>query len=244
MPTIIKANQALETDCFRLHYFPDIPFECAYPDEKSNVDCGAFEQIDFDVSKQSSGTSAGRTHTRGGAGSAAGAVTKPEAADYEAGFQKGHDDGYQAGLREAAAGLSHLKEIAAQLELFKQKIYAQAEKDIVDLALAVSKKILGQEVTNNPDAVLAVVKTALQRVTDHTRITIRLNPSDLETVKKAEPRLSAYFENSSAVDYEADECIAQGGCLIETNFGDIDARLDHQFQAIAEVLRSDASDSV
>jgi len=238
MPTIIKAKQSIETNSFRLHYFPDIPYECAYPDQGSQSEGSPFEHIDFNAMDSGCGAVAESKRVNGLPNAAPGLMTERDAQAYETGLQKGCDDGYQAGLQQAADSLANLGQIALELENIKQDLYQRAEKDVVDLALAVSKKILDQELTTNREAVLGVVKAALKKVTDHSQITIRINPADLQTVKQAEPRLAAYFENSSGVSYEADETIGPGGCIIETNFGDIDARLDQQLKTIAETLGS------
>lgn len=238
MPTIIKGHQAMESTRFKLHYFPDIPFECAYSGDKAETENGPFEHIDFNAANPGCGSIAESQCALGSPDTVPGLMSAKDTRAYEAGFQKGCDEGYQAGLQQAAGKLNCLAQVAGQLENIKQDLYQRAEKDVVNLALAVGKKILDQELQTNPEVIVGVVKGALQRVSDHTRITIRINPADLETVKQAEPQLAVYFENSSGVSYEADKTIGPGGCIIETNFGEIDARLDQQFQAVAQALRA------
>ena len=239
MPTIIKARQSIETNSFRLHYFPDIPFECAFPEEEKQVQGSPFEHIGFNAVDPACGLAAESTGAKGQHTTTPGLMAEQETLAYEAGLQKGCDEGYQAGLQQAAASLANLGQVAMELEHLKQDLYQRAEKDVVELALAISKKIIDQEITTNRQAIVAVVKNALKRVTDHSQLTIRINPAELQTVKQAEPRLAEYFENSNGVTYEADDTICPGGCVIETNFGDIDARLDQQLAVIAEALRSD-----
>jgi flagellar assembly protein FliH len=239
MPTIIKAKQSIETNSFQLHYFPDIPFECEFPDQGKQPEGSPFEHIDFSAVDPTCGLASEHKRTNGQQTAASGLLVEQDTQAYEAGLQKGCDEGYQAGLQQAAASLANLGQVAMELEHLKQDLYQRAEQDIVDLALAVSKKILDQEITTNRQAITGVVKAALKRVSDHSQIAIRINPADLQTVKQAEPRLAEYFENSSGVSYETDESIGPGGCIIETNFGEIDARLDQQFAVIAEALRSD-----
>ena len=41
------------------------------------------------------------------------------------------------------------------------------------------------------------------------------------------------------ISFEADETILTGGCLIETNSGDIDARIDKQIEAVDEAFKSE-----
>jgi flagellar assembly protein FliH len=235
MTTIIKAGQGMETSTFRLHYFPDIPFECARSDGRLQGDDCLFEHIDFNAVKARTDASLKRSAAQPASdnpGYQNGQV-------YEKVFQQGQEEGFRAGLQQVETTVRNLSQIAAELRKFKQDLYRQAESDIIDMALAIGKKVLNQEIKTNHQAILPVVQAALKRVTDHSQITIRINPADLDTLKQSEQFLTDSTENSNGIGFEADDAIGPGGCIIETNFGEIDARLDQQFQAIAEALQVD-----
>ncbi len=46
-------------------------------------------------------------------------------------------------------------------------------------------------------------------------------------------------EGFEGVIFEGDESITNGGCFIETNFGDIDARIEKQLHAVEEAFKSE-----
>jgi flagellar biosynthesis/type III secretory pathway protein FliH len=50
--------------------------------------------------------------------------------------------------------------------------------------------------------------------------------------------LNHFLENIDDVHLEAEDSIQSGGCLIETDRGDIDARIEKQFEAIEEAFQT------
>ena len=71
------------------------------------------------------------------------------------------------------------------------------------------------------------------------RITIKLNPADLELLADIKPQLLSGLPEAGRAAFEADEGIARGGCLIETDGGEVDARIERQFQVVEEAFRAE-----
>jgi len=64
-----------------------------------------------------------------------------------------------------------------------------------------------------------------------------MNPSDLQAIKDAEFRVSGLVTDVDNVILEPADVISRGECVIETNFGVIDARIDSQIKVVEEALR-------
>jgi flagellar assembly protein FliH len=112
---------------------------------------------------------------------------------------------------------------------------AAAELRAVELALALSEKILGAALGADPARVCDVVAGALRRVTAHDGIAIELNPDDLDIV-------GAWIDASAsgarvAIDLQPDRRVARGGCIVRTAEGAIDAQLPEQLAVAEELLR-------
>ena len=110
--------------------------------------------------------------------------------------------------------------------------YTRSTGDNYALALAVARKIIGQEISVDRQIVLNVVKGALDKVVDHQKVKIRINPQDLETVQTALFEFLPHVESLENVHFEADAGLTAGGCVVETNFGNIDARMENQLDQI------------
>jgi len=106
----------------------------------------------------------------------------------------------------------------------------------LDLALAVAGKIVCNEVSANKEIILKVIKRAFSKVVDHDKIVIRISPSDLKIVEDSKSQFLEFVDNIERITIEEDKTIQDGGCVIETNLGEIDARIGKQLQAIEEVF--------
>jgi flagellar assembly protein FliH len=159
------------------------------------------------------------------------------------GERKGHELGKQAGLESAMQKLESLLTSGHKLigdlgELHRQTC-REVEADLVQLALAVARKIVGRDVSIGPDVVTRIIRQALGQVEHAGRITIKLNPADLELLADIKPQLLSGLPEAGRAAFDADEGIARGGCLIETDGGEVDARIERQFQVVEEAFRAE-----
>ena len=104
--------------------------------------------------------------------------------------------------------------------------------------MAIAKQVICHEVTLNRDTVVCVAREALAKVEDPGKIKIRMSPSDLIFIKETRSQLSDIIENIENVILEAEENVQSGGCIIETDLGEIDARIERQLQIVEESFRS------
>jgi flagellar assembly protein FliH len=156
---------------------------------------------------------------------------------------KGREMGEQAGRASAMQKLDSLltggHKLIDELGELHRKTCREVESDLVQLALAVARKIVGHEVSIGPEAVSRIIRQALDRVEHAGRISIKLNPADLELLAEIKPQLLSGLPEAGRAAFEADAGIARGGCLIETDGGEVDARIERQFKVVEEAFRAE-----
>ena len=81
------------------------------------------------------------------------------------------------------------------IQKLRTEIYHTLEKEVVELALAIARKVVCREVKTNQDVVVCVAKEALSRVEAPGEIIIRLNPSDLQFIKKTKYQIYSLILN-------------------------------------------------
>lgn len=152
----------------------------------------------------------------------------------------GHTTGYEEGRQQGYQSTEELLAVAAQIvERAKEEsteIMDRCERDILELAIAVATRVIHTEVTINQDVVLAVVKDAIRKAKDQEKIVIRINPVDFETVAAEKQNLQVLIGREMGVDVRGDISVDPGGCVVETDFGAIDARIDTQLDTIKKAL--------
>lgn len=160
---------------------------------------------------------------------------------YEKGFAEGRVNGEAAGLEQARGAIAEAADKASQiLALARQQAdeaFAAAERQVVELALAVASKVLAREVAENPTVILPIVKAALEKVQDQEQITIRVNPECYELVLAARPELQAGLARAASVAVVADGALKDGDCIVETPYGTVDARIDTQLELVKAAVK-------
>lgn len=227
---------------FRLHYFPDIPVDDTSGNQRCLSKENRFKPSDFknvDPSCPDAIENAGDNEIAGS--TPTGEEIEKQA--YQRGFDEGHKAGIESRSQEIEPVLKSLHQAFVQLQNLRTEIYNTIEKEVVKLALAIARKVVCQEVKTNKEVVLCVAKEALSKIDVPGEIKVKLNPSDLQFIKETKDQLSNFLHNIENVTFEAEESISSGGCVIETNLGEIDARIEKQFNVVEEIFQSEMDKS-
>ena len=166
-------------------------------------------------------------------------VAEAKRAAYEEGFEKGKREGVEHGRKEVVPVVNSLREALDELETIRAELHSKAEKEAVHLALAVARKILCHEVQANRAVVKNVIRAALKGADEQGSVTIRVNPADYRLLKDTGFSAIDIPGGGDGVELEEDDRIASGGCVISTDFGEIDARLEKQFEVVEEAFRAE-----
>ena len=162
------------------------------------------------------------------------------------------DEGYQTGLDQArndafaqvqsewndrAQNLqADVRAVIASIQAGRTNMWKQAEKDIVAFAVEMAQKIIKTEVQQNPKVIGEVIRHALRRVVNKDHIRIRISPQDIDAVRAQREDLLMVLDGAEHLDIIDDRRVQQGGCLIETTAGNIDAKIDTQLERLITSL--------
>jgi len=85
---------------------------------------------------------------------------------------------------------------------------------------------------------LKVVREALSLVSNQKQVTIRVHPEQVQAVRDQIARVHKDFPEIGYLEISADARLDQGGCILETEVGIIDASLDGQLEALSIAMSS------
>ena len=151
---------------------------------------------------------------------------------YQEGLQQGLQEGRQAGQVELQEMLHAVKVQFVQLAQLRRQVMVDMEPEIVRLAWEVAKRVVGEEIKTNREMILGIVRQSLLTLQERDEILIRVNSQDYETVKAHQSEFEAMIEGLKKFTVQSDGAVEVGSCVIETNLGNVDARIETQFEAI------------
>jgi flagellar assembly protein FliH len=156
----------------------------------------------------------------------------------ELGRQRGLREGRLTGIEESkqnfATEIARVRSIADKLPQALRAGVDGMEDTLVEIAFEAACKILGNAAVSR-EGVQAMVRQAAARTLSGEKVLVRLHPSDIALLRKA-GALGEELPNGAAVSWMADQRIALGGCVIETDGGELDARLETQIQRLRNEL--------
>lgn len=151
-------------------------------------------------------------------------------------FAKGYEQGERSGAEAAGtrgeAMLRRLSETLVELTTLRATMIRQTEGQIVELALAVARRVVHREVALDKSLLIAIVRVALDRLGESAQVTVRLHPEEYESTGAARV---AEFAGGNVI-FAADSRVGRGGCRVESEMGMLDAGVDAQIQEVARAL--------
>jgi len=156
-------------------------------------------------------------------------------------FEQGYREGERAALAAAEQRLApareRLEESIRQLSSLRQYLYGHAEEELVKLSFAIAAKLTRREIRLDRDIVTTLVRISLEKVSQASTARVRLNPDDYRHVAAAHAD-GADSGFGAGVVLAEDVNVELGGCVVETDAGNVDARIEIQLQEVAENLLS------
>ena len=155
------------------------------------------------------------------------------------------EDGKQQGMSEAKNQmLEQLQKTTERCNALLEaatsearKIVLGADNQIVELVLAITRKIIYDELEERPEVILGIVRAALERVSDQNHINIHVSLDDYESILQARNELQSIVGSEQILTVTADTVLTRGGCMIETSFGTVEAGVDTQLDSIRRALQ-------
>jgi flagellar assembly protein FliH len=134
--------------------------------------------------------------------------------------------------------LETMRGLVEMARVERHKTIETAEPEIVRLAVFIAERVLNQHVAVDGNAVLEMVRSAITRLVNREKVTVRVNPADIEMMREHRDRLMAMNDIDHMRIIE-DQRVDRGGVVIETDAGTIDSKISTQLREVRRLLAVD-----
>jgi flagellar assembly protein FliH len=148
-------------------------------------------------------------------------------------FEEAHAAGYAAGRADARADAEQFNAIMRTLTRPLEELDTQVEEELVALAVSVARQLIRRELRTDPGEIVAVVRDALALLPVGVReVRVHLHPEDARLVRG----LAQTSEEAQGWRIVDDPVLSRGGCRVESESAQIDARLETRIGAVVSRL--------
>ena len=152
------------------------------------------------------------------------------------GFSAGHKEGYKEGSAEVQRLIDRLHLMIEKIMDKRVQILSETEQQIVDLVLLMTRKVVKVISENQRNVVMSNIVHALRKVKGRGDVLVRVNMAEFAVTAEHTKEFLAAVENVKNITIVEDSAVDKGGCIIETDFGSIDARISSQLGELEQKI--------
>lgn len=146
-------------------------------------------------------------------------------------------DGYKEGIENANKEIAELRGKFAEFYGYKDEIFNKVSDCIYDISIEIAKKILNKELETDKNSIISIIKKAVEEINPiENKIVLKVMPKDVEIVKNKLPEIFSENGFEAAISVVPDKNIADGGVIVETSNGIIDATIQTQLAIMEKAL--------
>lgn len=161
------------------------------------------------------------------------------AAGHQQGLEQARAEAAETALQEARQNVTHLTQALTTgleaLEEGKRRLLATAECGLLELALAIARRVCKHDAGASSEAARANARALLEMVQHQDDLELHLNPTDHDLLRDAAD-LNQVTNRFAHIEVLADPAVPRGGCVLQARNGTIDATLETQLDRVAKAL--------
>jgi len=161
-------------------------------------------------------------------------IKEIESKAYEEGFTSGEKAGFVKGEERAQVLLDALESLIREMKTIKEQTIKKLEPQVLELAIAIAKRIVIDELTIQPDIIVKIVKESLKKLEKTGKITIKINDFYYDLFIKKKPELVEIYSN---IVFEVEPSFPLTRVLVTGALEEIVVDIEEMVKNIAEQIK-------
>lgn len=155
---------------------------------------------------------------------------------FQEGYEAGRKEGFQRFQEETRESVEVIDRLATEFEGLKAEIFKANERFLLEMIAQVAKRVVLRELQTDADYLSRVTRDIIEKLGTRENIRVWLNGDDIECLQALRESLTQKFGELRNLQIAVHPEVTKGGCIVETDFGTVDATIEAQIRSIEETL--------
>lgn len=155
---------------------------------------------------------------------------------YDLGLEEGQRAAFEKASGEIKSRLDKIDELLISFNKIRQELLNQNEGYLIKTVYYLAEQIARFEIKGHDDRILGVLKQAVEHAQSQETVSVKLSKEDFDFLQTIKDFTKREFEFMKKVKLDHQAEIVPGGCVVETNFGTIDATIPERIQNLWNAL--------
>ena len=153
---------------------------------------------------------------------------------FSRGFEEGSADARRHDAERIRLVVQSLEQAVEDVRNASGMWVENAKEHICALAIAVAQHVIGREVKDDSHVVTDLTRKALAEFPADEPVRVKMHPEDLSalTALAADAASGVLIASGRSVQWQAEETVKRGGCVVEGHGRVVDGRVDHALERI------------
>ena len=155
---------------------------------------------------------------------------------YELGLVEGAEKSFSEKSDEFLQKLKSFDSVLSGIENFKAELLKENEVIFIKLIFQIASKIARRTIELDNEHILGLLNELILEVQSADSINVKLNPEDFRFIEDLREKKVKEVEKLERVRIFSYNGVTRGGCIVETNYGEIDATVEQRVQKAWSIL--------
>ncbi|MCL2704671.1 MAG: flagellar assembly protein FliH [Spirochaetaceae bacterium] len=155
---------------------------------------------------------------------------------HDTGYKDGLEKGFESGKGEVERLIEKVHQVLNTAIEKRIAIIEESETQLINVVLLISQKVIKVISENQKNVVINNVIQALRKLKTRGEVVVRVNLDDVKLTTEHIKDFMKMVDNVRSITVLEDSTVDKGGAIIETDFGEIDARISSQLNEIKDKI--------
>jgi len=157
---------------------------------------------------------------------------------YDLGLVEGAEKAFQEKQQELTGRAERLDLLCQNMENFLEHASKENEVIIMKVLFKIAERLAMREIASDRQPIVDLLKTIVQELQNAQRIVVQVNPGDMKFLEDLKARNNPTVDALKRVKFEPNDHVLSGGCLVETDFGTVDASIEQRVEKAWQALEA------
>jgi flagellar assembly protein FliH len=145
---------------------------------------------------------------------------------YELGFSEGTKKAIEDKTQELANKSADIEALLLSLNQIKAEMAYQNEAHMIKMIYEIASRLAFDHVSEHQEIVLKLIKKSIEEAQADENVNVLVSNEQLEFLEKIKQSEKRENEFLNKVKFVGSDTVSVGSCVVETNYGVIDARIE------------------
>ena len=160
---------------------------------------------------------------------------------YKKAYDLGFDEGTQKAIEEKTSELENksnqLDELLLSLNRIKEEMIHQNEAHMIKMIYEIASRLAFDHINEHQDVILILIKKSIEEAQADENVNVLVSNEQLDFLEKIKQTQKRENEFLKKVRFVGSETVSVGSCVVETNYGIIDARIEERVSKLWAELK-------